>query len=262
MGNVIKEKDLNEWIVHGSLQQLGKTCYRTPIEVVVQTEQGQESRVIWLDSMKTDFKFSISERPEKLIVDPNYHIPMIRWMPPRLQNLWDSYPNFTVIYGTLTEAEANKAAAERFVDEFTELEHEIIKADTDVIKQDLRNERVILFGRPETNKISQRFQDSFPIKFENNKFTWQGTTFDLPTQGVAQIVENPLDTQSMIILYAGLSGKATQNICDKSEWMKELDGWFLIDLNTSYIIYDEHKKLVSGDWEDVNRELVWNFERN
>ena len=125
---------------------------------------------------------------------------------------------------------------------------------------DLKTNRIILFGRPETNKISQRFQNSFPIKFENNKFTWQRTIFDQPTQGVAQIVENPLDSLSMIILYAGLSGDATQKICDISEWQQELDGSLMIDLNSSYIIYDGYNKLVTGFWKDTSSALVWNFE--
>jgi len=64
----------------------------------------------------------------------------------------------------------------------------------------------------------------------------------------------------VINLYAGLSGDATLKVCDKSEWQQELDGYYIIDLNTSYIIYDQHNKLVSSDWEDSDSDLVWNFE--
>lgn len=260
LDNVMIEMGVNEWKVHGSLLQEGETFYRVPIDLVLETEKGQENQEIWLDSNKTDFEFYTSDQPKKLMVDPDYHIPTIRWMPARLQMLWDFYPNFIVIYGSLAEAEANKTVAERFVDEFAGLSHEIIKVDTNVNEDDLKTRCVILFGRPETNKITQRFQDNFPIKFENDKFTWQGITYDQPSQGVAQIVENPFDTQSMIILYAGLSGDSTQKICDKSEWRQELDGSFIIDVNTSYIIYDRYKKLASGDWEDFNSDLVWKFE--
>jgi len=262
LDNVMMEKGVNEWRVYGSLLQVGETYYRVPIGLVLETEKGQESQEIWLDSNKTHFEFYTTDQPKKLMVDPDYHIPTIRWMPARLQMLWDFYPNLIVIYGSLAEAEANKTAAELFVDEFAGLSHEIIKADTNVNEADLKTKCVILFGRPETNKITQRFQDSFPIRFEKDKFTWQGTTYDQPSQGVAQIVENPFDTQSMIILYAGLSADATQKICDKSEWRKELDGWFIIDVDTSYIIYDRYKKLASGDWEDFNSDLVWNFEEH
>lgn len=259
LDNVLIEKGLNAWRVSGILLQAGESIYRVPIDLVLETEKGQESQVIWLDSNKTDFEFHTTDQPKKLIVDPDYHIPIIRWMPPHLQMLWDFYPDLIVIYGSLAEAEANKSAAESFVDDFAGLSHEIIKVDTNANEADFNTKRVILFGRPETNKITQRFQDGFPIRFEKDKFTWQGVTYDKPTQGVAQIVENPLDTQSMIILYAGLSGDATQKICDKVEWREDLDG-FIIDVNSSYIIYDRYKKLASGDWEDSDSDLVWNFE--
>ncbi|HUV00816.1 MAG TPA: hypothetical protein VMW32_07635, partial [Bacteroidales bacterium] len=221
--------------------------------------KSKESQKIWLDSYRKDFEFFTAYQPVNITVDPDFHIPTIRWMPPRLEMLWDFYPNILVIYGSLVESEANKAAAERFNEEFLGLGPEIIKADTDVNAKDLGTKCIVLFGRPETNKITQRFHESFPIKFDNKKFIWQGNTYEQSTQGVAQIIENPLDNQSIIILYAGLCGDATQKICNISEWQSELDGYLLIDLNASYIIYDQYKKLVVGDWEDFNSDLVWNF---
>ncbi len=248
----------NKWRVYGNLIQVGETYSHIAIDLVIKTDKGRESQKIWLDSNKTHFEFFTPDQPEKLIVDPDFHIPTIRWMPPHLGMFWNSYPNLTVIYGTLAEAEANRTAARRFADEFSGSGNEIILADTAVTEDDLRKS-LILFGRPETNKIAQRFSNNFPVKFDKNKFTWQGTIYNRPTQGVAQIIENPLDHQKVINLYAGLSGDATLKVCDKSEWLKELDGWLLIDVNASYVIYDNHKELISGDWEDLNSDLVWNF---
>jgi hypothetical protein len=98
------------------------------------------------------------------------------------------------------------------------------------------------------------------VKFEKDKFTWQGVVYNRPTQGVAQIIENPLDHANTVNLYAGLSGDATLVVCDKSDWQQKLDGYYLIDLNKSYIIYDQHNKLVFGVWEDTDSDLVWSFE--
>ena len=173
-------------------------------------------------------------------------------MPPPLWRFWDVYPDLMVIYGTLAEAEANKIAAERFNDEYLGLDNEIIKADTDVSQDDLKSKCVFLIGRPETNKITQQLEDIFIIKFDEDKFNWRGVTYDKPTQGVAQIVENPLDPESVIILYTGLSGDATQKFCDLH----------LYDADASYVIFDRDKLLVSGYWEvdEVDNDLVWNFE--
>jgi transglutaminase-like putative cysteine protease len=230
-----------------------------PIELVLKTTSGQKKQKIWLDSKKTGFEFYTMDQPRKLMLDPAYNIPTIRWMPPQLNMLWNFYPDITVIYGTVAEAEANKTAAEFFTDQYLGLKHDIIRADSVAGKEELKSQCLILFGRPETNRIGQKFRQNFIIKFDKNMFSWQGKIYDQPLQGVAQIIENPVNPAGVIILYAGLSGEATQNICDKSEWRKELEGNFLIDVNNSFIIFDGHKKLDSGDWEDHQSDLVWEF---
>ncbi|GAI58369.1 unnamed protein product, partial [marine sediment metagenome] len=126
---------------------------------------------------------------------------------------------------------------------------EIIKADIDVNDADLKTKCLILFGRPETNKIAQEFKNIFPVKFDGDKFTWQGTTYEQPTQGAAQIVENPRDPKSLMIMYAGLSGEATQKFCDLR----------LYSADASYVIFDRDKELLRGDWK-MDSDLVWNFE--
>jgi hypothetical protein len=249
--NVTAKKDKKGWQVHGRLLQSEETTFRLPVELAIDTKNGREIEKLCVDSRAVDFELRLLNEPQKLIVDPDYEILKIQRMPPRLWWFWDA-PKYILIYGTLTEAESNKTAAERFNYEYLGEGNEIIKADTNVSQDDLKSKCVVLFGRPETNKISQQFKDIFPIKFDEEEFTWQGITYDQPTQGVAQIVENPLDPESVIILYTGLSGDATQQFCDL----------YLYDADASYVIFDRDKQLVSGDWEveEVDSDLVWNFE--
>jgi transglutaminase-like putative cysteine protease len=247
--NVTAKKDKQGWQVNGRLLQAGETTFRLPVELAINTKNGREIEKLCVDKRAVDFNFHTQNEPQKLIVDPDYEILKIQRMPPRLVWFRDVYPEYILIYGTLAEAESNKTAAERFNEEYFELGNEIIKADTDVSQDDLKSKCVVLFGRPETNKISQQFKDIFPIKFDDDKFNWQGITYDQPTQGVAQIVENPLDPESEIVLCAGLSGDATQKFCRL----------YLYDEDASYVILDQDKQLVSGDWEDEDSDLVWNF---
>jgi hypothetical protein len=246
---VTAKKDKKGWQVHGRLLQPGETTFRLPVELAIDTENGRETEKLCFDSKAIDFDLRTQNEPQKLMVDPDYEILKIQRMPPRLVWFRDVYPKYILIYGTLAEAESNKTAAERLNDEYFGLGDEKIKADTNVSQDDLKSKCVILFGRPETNKISQQFKDIFPIKFDEDKFIWQGVTYDQPTQGVAQIVENPLDPESEIVLCAGLSGDATQKFCHL----------YLYDEDASYVIIDQDKQLVSGDWEDFNSDLVWNF---
>ncbi len=245
------KKDKKGWQVHGRLLQSSETTFRLPVELAIDTKNGREIEKFYIDSRAVDFDLRTINEPQILIVDPDYEILKIQRMPPHLEWFWDVYPNYIVIYGTLSEAKANKTATERFNNEFLGLGHEVIKADTSVNEADLKSKSVILFGRPETNKISQQFKDIFPIKFDQDKFTWQGITYSQPTQGVAQIVENPHDPQSLIMMIAGLSGGVIQ---------KFFDDLHLYSPDVSYVIFDRGKQLVSGDWEDYDNALIWNFE--
>ena len=246
---VAVRKDKKGWQVQGRLLQLGDTIFRLPIELALDTKNGREKLKLWVERKAIDFDFRTLNEPQKLMVDPDYEILKIQRMPPRLLWFWDVYPELIIVYGTLGETEANKTAAERFNSDYLGLGKEIIKADTDVNEADLKSKCVILFGRPKTNKIAQEFKDIFLIKFDKDKFTWQGIIYDQPAQGVTQVVQNPDNPEGMIILYAGLSGDATQRF--RNLYFNYADA--------SYVIFDRDKQLVSGDWEEADSDLVWKF---
>ena len=247
---VAVRKDTEGWRVQGRLLQSGDTTFRLPLEFAIDTKKGREKQKLWVEKKATDFDFRTQNEPQKLIVDPDYEILKIQRMPPSLWWFWDIYPKIIIVYGTLGETEANKTAAERFNSDYLGLDHGIIKADTDVNEADLKTECVFLIGRPETNKIAQQFKDIFPIKFDKNTFTWQGTTYAQPAQAVAQIAENPEDAHNLIIMYAGLSPVATQKFTYS----------YLSRVDRSYVVFDGDKQLFRGDWEDVDRNLYWNFD--
>jgi transglutaminase-like putative cysteine protease len=246
---VAVRKGTKDWQVRGRLLQLGDTTFRLPIELALDTENGREMQKLWIDSRATDFDFRTLNEPRKLIVDPDYKVLKIQKMAPRLWWFWDAYPELIIVYGTLGETEANKTAAEHLNRNYLGLDPELFKADIDVNEADLKSKCVILFGRPETNKISQQFRGIFPIKFDEDKFTWQGVTYDESSQGIAQIVENSYDVQGLMIMYAGLSPEATQKFCDLN----------LYSAYASYVIYDGSKELLRGDWEG-DSDLIWEFE--
>jgi len=249
---VAVRNDTKGWQVQGRLLQLGDTIFRLPIELALDTKKGREEQTLWIETKAVDFEFRTLNEPQKLIVDPEYEVLKIQRMPPHLVWFWDVYPKLIIIYGTLGETEANKTAAERFNHDWLGLGNEIIKADTDVNEADLKTKCVVLIGRPETNKITRQFKDIFPVKFDGGKFTWQGTTYEQPTQGVAQIVENPNNAQGLMMMYAGLSPEATQKFCDL----------YLYDEDTSFVIFDGDKELLRGDWEEMDNNLYWNFDNH
>jgi len=243
--NVTVTKDKEGWQVQGRLMRSGGAIFKLPIELAIDTKMGREKLKLWIEKKATDFEFRTLHEPRKLVVDPNYEFLKVQKMPPRLWWFWEDYClKVVIVYGTLGETEANKAAAERF-----NLDLQIVKADTDVNDADLKTGCVLLIGRPETNKIAEMFKDIFPIKLDKKQFTWQGITYAQPAHAVTQMVENPGGAHNLIIMYAGLSPEATQ----KSAYLS------LISADRSYVIFDGDKQLLAGDWEDVDSNLYWKF---
>jgi hypothetical protein len=242
-------KDNDGWWVRGRLVQSGDIIFRLPVELAIDTQNGREREKLLIEKKATDFSFHTANIPRKLIVDPDYEILKIQKMAPRLWWHYGLDPEYLVIYGTLGEAQANESIADEFVTEVLGYGREMIKADTDVNDADLTTKCVFLIGRPETNKVAQKFKDAFPIRFDDGKFAWQGEIYDKSTQGVAQIVVNPNDAQGFMIMFAGLSSEATRKFYD-------LD---LCDSDGGYVIYDGNKRLAFGDWEDTDDNLYWEF---
>lgn len=243
-------RDDNEWEIKGELIQSGDSIFVLPVEFSLETEKGRKFFTIWQRNKITNFEYQTANKPVMLRVDPNNDILKLQKMPLHLSLIWDSYPNITIIYGTLSELEANKAAAERFNYDYLGLNPEIIKPDTSITNDDLKTECIVLFGRPSTNKISQRFENLFPIKFNQDKFSHNGVIYSKPSQGLAQIIQHPLLKRGQLIQYAGLSSESTLHFGDL----------YLYDASDSYVIYDDDKKIISGDWE-VGNELVYKFKK-
>jgi hypothetical protein len=246
LDKVSAAKDNYGWKIKEKLVQTGNSFWKLPVEFSLETDKGQESFSIWQRDKITDFEYQTENTPLTLKVDVNNDILKIQRMPAQLSNIGYWYSSYIVIYGTESEAEANKTAAERFNRDYL---GEVIKPDTAITDNDLNAECVVLFGRPATNKITKRFENLFPIKFERDNFSYNGKNYAKSSQGLVQVIEHPLQRKGYFILYAGLSPEATLQFGD-------LD---LYGASNSFVIYDGDKPLCSGDWE-VDGDLVWIFE--
>lgn len=206
---VVLAKEVDGWQLQGHLVQCGEKVFRLPVEIAIDTKNGREIQSLWIDDKVLPWKFHTVFEPEKLVVDPESKILKLQRMPPLLSWFWNSYPDYLVAYGTLKESEANRAAAARFARGVA-----TVKADTDVNDTDMTGKCVLLIGRPETNLLAQRFKDVFPMEFNGAKFTWQDTTYDKPSQSVAQVIVNPVDCKELLLMVAGLAPEATLKISD------------------------------------------------
>ena len=239
----------SECRIRGHLLQEGNTLFRLTVPLLLWTDRGTERKVIWLETRDAAFDFQTTHQPKRLVVDPDFEVLRIQKMAPHLAQFWEAYPDLLLVYGTLSEAAVNKAAAVRFNDDELGLDAGKIKADTEVTEADLKSACLCLFGRPKTNKIAQRFADDFPIQVGEDAFVWQGTTYRRPTQGVVEAIEQPGQPKRLVVLYAGLGAEAMKAIGDADLYYPD----------SSYVIFDGDKRLLTGDWEGADPNLRWEF---
>ncbi len=251
LDGVTLEKNKNGWKIKGKLVQSGPSFFKFPVEFSLETDKGPELYTIWQRDRITNFEYLTANKPIALNIDVNNDILKLQKMPLQLSSFGDSYPNIILIYGTLSELEANKTAAERFNNDYLGLSSEIIKPDTSISGNDLNTECVILFGRPVTNKISKRFEYTFPIKFNRDNFSYKGINYTKTSQGLVQIIEHPLQPKGQFILNAGLSATAMLQFNDLNLYTYT---------SNSFVIYDGDKQINSGNWEG-DADLLWKFEK-
>lgn len=251
LDQVSLNKEDQGWCISGHLLQTGKLFYRLPVELALQTERGVESRTFWQEKRDAEFRLHTSQKPVRLVVDPNHEILKIERFPPHLiWRRWVGAWRGRIIYGTGAEMEANKAGAESLMQTSLRGGRQFIMADTEATPEDLDAQCLILIGRPEVNTITERLQDRFPIKFEGEKFTWQGKVYDQATQGVIAVVDEGRSSRRLTMLFAGLSAEATKDF-------SKINDWFDFLTTASYLIYDGNRCVVSGEWENADPDLVW-----
>jgi hypothetical protein len=78
-----------------------------------------------------------------------------------------------------------------------------------VTDNELRDHHLLLVGRPDSNRIVERFNDAFPVKFGWRSFSIRGDTFAHAGSAVLVAAANPLNPRFSTVILAGLSAEAT-----------------------------------------------------
>jgi hypothetical protein len=129
-----------------------------------------------------------------------------------IQVFEDERDRALIVYGTRDEEAGNRSTAEALQNTIrTHWSNQTIpvKADRDVTDEELRNRHLLLIGRPDTNRIVERFGDAFPVTFGWRSFTIRGDTYAHAGSAVLAAAANPLNARYSAVVLAGLSAEAT-----------------------------------------------------
>jgi hypothetical protein len=141
------------------------------------------------------------------------------------------------VYGTRTDAGANRFAAEELQKHFfRSLEHQVpIRKDFEVSEEELRTHDVIFVGRPESNSAVARWQDKIGLESSGGMFRIQGQDHASETDAVVFAATNPLDQRHMVLVLAGNSALQTVLLTKTPAWA-----------DTQYSIFDSGKQVAAG----------------
>lgn len=117
-----------------------------------------------------------------------------------------------IVFGTQRDAAAQREAAALLAGEVARRFHNIrppIKPDTDVTDDDLRQNHLLLVGRPATNRVTSRCVERLPMKFAPQSFTIRGETFAHAASSVVVAGDNPHNPRYSVVVFAGLEAEST-----------------------------------------------------
>ena len=129
-----------------------------------------------------------------------------------IQSFEDEREKTLIVYGTGDEDAGNHMTAESLQNAIRahwSNQTVPIKTDRDVTDDDLRNHHLLLIGRPDTNRIVERFADAFPVTFGFRSFAVRGDTYAHAGSAVLAATANPLNPRYSAVVLAGLCAEAT-----------------------------------------------------
>ena len=145
--------------------------------------------------------------------------------------------NAVIVYGTVTEAGANRYAAEQLQKRLLEwFETPVsIQRDFELSGQELHDRNVIFVGRPETNSALAAVAKSIGLVYDGGDFTIRGVHHASEREALALAAANPDNPKRMVLLVAGNSALETVRLA------REMDR-----PRAQFAIYDDGDRTSAG----------------
>ncbi len=144
--------------------------------------------------------------------------------------------NTVLVYGTTTEAGANRYAAEQIQKRLLDMFEDsvAIRKDFEVTGNDLKGNDVIFVGRPETNSALAAWQGKIGLKYDGAVFHVDSKDHASENEALAWAAANPEDRKHMVLVLAGNSPLETVRLASQRFQPEQ------------YVVYNAGKDTSSG----------------
>jgi hypothetical protein len=147
--------------------------------------------------------------------------------------------NAVIVYGTVTEAGANRYAAEQLQKHLLDWYEGVIpiRRDFEVTEAEMRERNVIFVGRPETNSALAAQANALDLVWQAGDFTIQGKHHASEREALALAATNPANAKRMVLVLAGNSALETVRLARLPAQIFSRD---------QFAVYDFGKRAKSG----------------
>jgi hypothetical protein len=147
-----------------------------------------------------------------------------------LTSLFPRLGNALIVYGTVTEAGANRHASEIFQDRLNNWyeSHVPLRKDFELTPEETKTKTLIFVGRPETNSALHAMAEKLGLKFDGASFEMGGKVYSHERNGLALARTHLDNAKEMILVLAGNSPAETVRLsgieAETKAWQVTLSG--------------------------------------
>ncbi|MBK9089537.1 MAG: hypothetical protein IPL90_10990 [Holophagales bacterium] len=200
-------KDGDAWTVSLVVTQAG-TPYHFLGSVAIDAGGKRLVKPYEVKGERTELVFSVPQKPERVVFDAGRDIPVPLANPYSFVNFSDDFTRTKIVYGTTRQIEANHTLALRFqttlADSYSEELPPVVK-DAELAEEELAASDLFLLGPPSDNSLVARLLDKLPVTFGKGFFTYDGTTYARPDDGLYLCLPSPWNSERVVWLFAGNS---------------------------------------------------------
>jgi hypothetical protein len=210
-GVLAVEEDHRGFQVTGSVFREGPAA-PTVVDVTVETGDGEVTQSVELTGEHASFSVTTEARPRRVIVDKYGQTARANGGPFTVTSFTMELEKALIVYGTGDETPTNREAAEALQRALVERGSNYtvpVKSDREVTEDDLRSHHLLLVGRPDSNRVVERFRAGLPVGFGRRSFTARHHNYAHALSAVLVAAPNPLDRRYSLVVVAGLSAEAT-----------------------------------------------------
>jgi hypothetical protein len=123
-----------------------------------------------------------------------------------------------IIYDTLKDVYAQREAAELLQEKLRRRTGNYtvpIRAMREVTEEQLKNNHLLLIGRPDSNAVLAKCAAELPLKFGPASFVLKDKTYANPASAVIAAGTNPHNPRYSIVAFSGLSAEATRSSVER-----------------------------------------------